>query len=507
MQIGAAFTVAVISIALGLLVGRYVWPASRGADPALLDKARVDLSLLQQERDALRTQLARVDVQRESSANEAMRSREESARFAERVDSLVRKAAEQSEALTELRNQVDQARNAGQDAEKEVVRLREHEASLIKKISEQEQQLSDQQNRLTTEFENIANRVLADNAHRLSETSDKSLAGIVDPLRDKISEFQSKVESTYSQEQRDVLSLKTQIELLLQTSTAIGSQADGLAKALRGDSNQIGRWGELTLERILEAAGLQEGREYITQGRGLGLTTEDGRAQRPDVIVSLPQGRTVVVDSKVSLASYDRLVATQDESFRNQLVADMREHIDELSERRYQDNEKLQAHEYALMFVPIEGALAAVLNKDPELFLYAWNQRVVLVGPSTLLMTMRTVHRMWQYERQSENAQEIARLAGEMCDKVSASLGDLNSVAEKVKGALDAHYSAVKRLSTGRQNVLTIGERIRGLGVSTRREPPTMLIEGVSPAAVSDDGEESAPASEGDVSTAPPVPR
>jgi DNA recombination protein RmuC len=494
MQIGAVVTVAVISIILGLLVGRYVWPSRHGVDPILLDKARVDLSLLQQECGARRAQLARLEVDRESATNEAAKNREDAARLTERVEALVRKTNEQSDAAIGLQGQLDQARSSGQEAEKEVVRLREREASLTKKIGEQEQRLAGQQSQLTTEFENIANRILSDNARRLSETSDRSLADIVDPLRERIKEFQNKIESTYGEEQRDVLSLKTQIELLLQTSAAIGSQADGLAKALRGDSKQIGRWGELVLERILEAAGLQEGREYVTQGRGLGLTTEEGRAQRPDVIVNLPQGRTVIVDSKVSLANYDRLIATQDDSFRAELVADMRRHIDELARRRYQDNEKLEAHEYALMFVPIEGAVAAALTKDPEISLYGWQQRVVLVGPSTLLMTMRTVHRMWRYERQSENAQEIARLAGEMCDKVSASLGDLNSVAEKIKAALEAHYAAVKRLSTGRQNVLTIGERIRSLGVSTRKEPPTMLIEGVSTAAVSDDSEESTPA-------------
>jgi DNA recombination protein RmuC len=507
MQTAAALVVAAIVIALSLLAGRYVWPASRGVDPALLEKARVDLSLLQQECSTIRTELARREVDCETAVHEATKNREDVVKLTERAEMMIGKTNEQADAIAKLQSQLDQARSSGQGAEKEVARLTEREASLLKKVADQERQLAGQQSRLTTEFENIANKVLADNARRLSETSDRSLAGIVDPLREKITEFQNKVETTYSQEQREVLSLKTQIELLLQTSTTIGSQADGLAKALRGDSKQIGRWGELTLERILEAAGLQEGREYITQGRGLGLTAEDGRGQRPDVIVNLPQGRTVIVDSKVSLASYDRLIATQEDGFRAQLVADMREHVDELAERRYQDNEKLQAHDYALMFVPIEGALAAALNKDPELFLYGWNQRVVLVGPSTLLMTMRTVHRMWQYERQSENAQEIARLAGEMCDKVSASLGDLNSVAEKIKAALDAHYGAVKRLSTGRQNVLTIGERIRGLGVGTKTEPPTMLIEGVSTAAISDDGQEGAPTDEGDATTAPPLPR
>jgi len=156
----------------------------------------------------------------------------------------------------------------------------------------------------------------------------------------------------------------------------------------------------------------------------------------------------------------------------------MKGHIDDLSGKRYQENEQLRAHDCALMFVPIEGALAAALMREPELFVYAWDRRVVLVGPPTLLMTMQTVRSIWQYELQRQNAQEIARLAGDLCDKVGTSLGDLNDVAEKIRGALNAHNEAVKRLSTGRGNALSIGERIRSLGVKTKKSMPPMLVDG-----------------------------
>ena len=190
-----------------------------------------------------------------------------------------------------------------------------------------------------------------------------------------------------------------------------------VAKALRGDSQLLGRWGELALERILEAAGLTEGREFISQGRGLGLRSDAGGLQKPDIIVMLPEQRMLIIDSKAPLIGYERLIGAKEEAERvasgEQFVRDVKGHIDGLASKRYQDNEKLVAHDCVLMFVPIEGALAAAFTREPELFTYAWDRRVVLVGPSTLLMTMRTVASIWRYELQGQNAQEIARLAGE----------------------------------------------------------------------------------------------
>jgi DNA recombination protein RmuC len=374
----------------------------------------------------------------------------------------------------------------------DVARLTERETALSRRIAEQAAQLADTQIQLTSEFENIANRILKANASELSESSQKGLNSILDPLRERIQDFQNKVETTYASETREVLSLKEQIKLLVETSHAVGSQADGLAKALRGDSQLLGRWGEVALERILEAAGLSEGREYISQGRGLGLRNDSGGLQKPDIIIVLPESRTMIIDSKVPLAGYERLIAVADETepggLRGQFVRDVKGHIDGLAGKRYQENDQLTAHDCVLMFVPIEGALAAALTSDPELFSYAWGRHVVLVGPSTLLMTMRTVAQIWRYELQGQNAQEIARLAGELCDKVRLSLADLNVVAEKMADANSAHNEAVKRLSTGRGNLLSIGERIRTLGVKSK-PMPAMLVDGVTIAATEAFGE------------------
>jgi DNA recombination protein RmuC len=444
---------AVLGTLLGVALGRYVWPAIRSSDPEALQSAHIEV-----------------------------------ARLRERVESLTKEAEEQGRL----------ARTAAAEAKAsvaEVARLNEREKALSEKVAEQTALLAEQQTQLTSEFENIANRILRANAADLSASSQKALESVLNPLRERIQDFQTKIETVYDSETREVLSLKEQIRLIVETSSAIGTQADGLARALRGDSQLRGRWGELALERILEAAGLTEGREYVSQGRGLGLKSDSGGTQKPDIIVMLPEGRTVIVDSKVPLIGYERLIAAGDDGERaassDRFVRDVKGHIDGLAGKRYQENDKLAAHDCVLMFVPIEGALAAALTRDPELFTYAWNRSVVLVGPPTLLMTMRTVASIWRYEQQGQNAQEIARLAGDLCDKVSLSLGDLNTVAEKMNGALAAHSEAVKRLSTGKGNALSVGERIRSLGVKTRRPMPAMLVDGV---AISSESEELAEA-------------
>ena len=489
--VSAGILFMVVGCLLGVVLGRYVWPAIRGCHTAALLTAQMQATKFEEECRSLHGQMEQLEAERAARIEELRQSGQEAARLSERVESLKTQVEEQAKRVRLLEGQRDEARAEAKAAAGEVARLTEREKALSTKVAEQAAQLADQQKQLTAEFENIATRVLKANALELSDGSQKALAAILDPLRERIQDFQKKVETAYESETREVLSLKEQIRLVVDTSNAIGSQADGLAKALRGDSQLRGRWGELALERILEAAGLTEGREYILQGRGLGLKSDTGGIQKPDVVVMLPEGRTMIIDSKVALIGYDRLSVASDETEREvcgaQFVRDVKGHIEGLAGKRYQENQKLAAHDCVLMFVPIEGALAAALTKEPELFIYGWDRHVVLVGPSTLLMTMRTVASIWRYEQQGQNAQEIARLAGDLCDKISMSLGDLNVVAEKMNGALAAHKEAVKRLSTGRGNALSVGERIRSLGVKTKRPLPAMLVDGM---AITSDAEE-----------------
>lgn len=475
---------ALLGVALGVLLGRYVWPESSAVLADLAD-ARTEAARHQQEASDLRTKTGELIARNAALGHEV-------AKLSERVENLTRIAEDKVRQLEAIESERSHVAAELANARAEVARLTERESALLEKIESQAAQVAEMQKQLKTEFENIATRILKANATELSETSQKTLGAILTPLRERIQEFQQRVETTYQAETREVLSLKEQIKLVVETSNAIGTQADGLAKALRGDKQLLGRWGEIALERILEAAGLQEGREFISQGRGLKLKDEDGSRQKPDIVVILPEKRTLIIDSKVSLIGYERLITASDESeresYRDAFVRDIKAHIDGLSGKRYQENDTLQAHDSVLMFVPIEGALAAALTCEPELFAYAWDRRVVLVGPPTLLMTMRTVASIWRYEQQGQNAQVIARLAADLCDKISLSLTDLNTVGEKMRCAVDAHNEAIKRLGTGKGNALSIGERMRQLGVRPRRPVPAMLVDGL-PMIVETEGE------------------
>jgi len=387
-----------------------------------------------------------------------------------------------NEKIKGLEKIVEEFRKQTAEKERELTKLTATHANLLEDLTEKKKELLELQTKLTAEFENIATKILKANASELSETSQKQIAAILDPLRERIKDFEGKVENTYDAEKREVLSLKEQIRLMVDTTQNLGSKADGLAKALKGDAQLLGRWGELVLEGILKAAGLEEGREFITQGRALGLKNEAGSTQKPDVILLLPERRTMVIDSKVSLASYDRLIGAKDEAERlqhtAQFVRDMKGHIDDLGHKRYQDNEQISAHDCVLMFVPIEGALAAALTAEPQLFSYAWDKRVVLVGPPTLLMTLRTVASTWQYERRNQNAKAIADQAARLYDKLVGFVADLNEVSEKISKAAAAHDAAVKKLATGKGNALKAAEKLIDMGVGPKSKLKFVIIDG-----------------------------
>jgi DNA recombination protein RmuC len=492
--LGVGIFLVLLGACVGLVLGRFVWPSVRGIHPDVFGQAQNETVRRQQECEFLRGRVEELNAQCTAAVGQVKASGEEVARLTERIASLTQQTEDQIARLRKTESERNDVSNEAKKAGEQIAALTEREKTLTDKITAQTAQLNEMQKQLTTEFENIANRILKVNAAELSESSRKALAATIDPFRERMQEFQKKVETAYDAETREVLSLKEHIKLVMETSHAIGSQADGLAKALRGDSQLLGRWGELALERILETAGLQEGREYITQGRGLKLKSEEGGLQRPDVIVLLPEQRSMIIDSKVPLACYERLITTRDDDervlLRQQFVRDVKGHIDSLAGKRYQENNALRAHDCVLMFVPIEGALAAALTSEPDLFAYAWERHVVLVGPPTLLMTLRTVASIWRYQQQGENAQEIARLAGELCDKISNSIGDLNAVAEKIHAALGAHSDAMKRLFTGRGNALALGDRIKGLGVKAKR-PPNVITDGSPLIFASSEGEES----------------
>jgi len=333
---------------------------------------------------------------------------------------------------------------------------------------------------LQTQFENLANKILDQKAHSIRETQEKNLSVLLKPLKEKIQEFQKKVEETYSHESRERFALKKEIEKIVEANQQITQEANNLTKALRGDVKAQGNWGEIVLERILEASGLRKDQEYTVQGKDMGLADSEGKRLRPDVIVHLPEDKHIIVDSKVSLVHYDRYIgeiekekkATHLKAFLDSIHG----HTSELSQKSYQNLEGLRSPEFVFMFVPIEGAYSLAVQVEPNLFSHAWDKKVIIVTPSTLLSSLWTVASIWKQERQNRHAFEIARQSGNLYDKFVGFVADLLKVGDHIEKTKDVYSDAMNKLKTGKGNIISRVEQIKKLGAKTSKDLPTHLV-------------------------------
>ena len=349
---------------------------------------------------------------------------------------------------------------------------------LKEQLAEQKQAMADLQKRLTTEFENMANRILKERAAELSETSKKDLGAILNPLKDNIAEFKQQVHEAYSLEMRDKAGLREQLKLLTEQNARISDEANNLTKALKGDVKQQGNWGEIVLERVLEMSGLHIGREFEREA----VSKDDNDAnKRPDVIVHLPDNKHVVIDSKVSLVAYDRLVNAPDnaayETALKEQVASLKKHVNELAAKNYPNLPGLNAPDFVLMFVPIEAMFSVAVDADKNLFAYAWEKKIVIVSPTTLLATLRTIASIWQQENQTKNAFEIARLGGVLYDKMVGFIDDFQKIKRSLDAADKAYNDALGKMSTGKGNMLNTATRIKELGAKAGKTIPQNLLQ------------------------------
>ena len=349
---------------------------------------------------------------------------------------------------------------------------------LKEQLAEQKQAMADLQKRLTTEFENMANRILKERAAELSETSKKDLSAILNPLKDNIAEFKQQVREAYSLEMRDKAGLREQLKLLTEQNARISDEANNLTKALKGDVKQQGNWGEIVLERVLEMSGLHIGREFEREA----VSKDDSdAAKRPDVIVHLPDNKHVVIDSKVSLVAYDRLVNAPDnaayETALKEQVASLKKHVNELAAKNYPNLPGLNAPDFVLMFVPIEAMFSVAVDADKNLFAYAWEKKIVIVSPTTLLATLRTIASIWQQENQTKNAFEIARLGGVLYDKMVGFIDDFQKIKRSLDAADKAYNDALGKMSTGKGNMLNTATRIKELGAKAGKTIPQNLLQ------------------------------
>ncbi len=352
----------------------------------------------------------------------------------------------------------------------------EHESGVVKMaaetkaLEEKMALLKDAKEQLNNEFTLLANRIFEEKQANFSEQSQQNIKASVDPLREQIESFRKKVEDAYDKENAERNKLVGHILELQKQTQQIGLDAINLTNALKGDNKAQGSWGEVILERLLEQSGLQKGIEYDVQ---VSLQNEAGQRRHPDVIVRLPEEKDIVIDSKVSLVHYEQAVSAIDDKARQEAlkrhVVSMRTHIQQLSHKSYEKLEGIRSLDFVFLFVPIEAAFMAAMQQDPMLFQDAYDKHIILVSPTTLMATLRTVENIWRYEKQNRNAEEIARQAGGLYDQFALMLEAFSDIGKQLEKAQEAYDLTQKRWSTGRGNVIRRIEQLRKLGAKTKK--------------------------------------
>ena len=352
--------------------------------------------------------------------------------------------------------------------------------NLNEKLSEQKKELESIQEKFTKEFENLANKILEEKSSKFTEQNKENLKTILNPLNEKIKLFEDKVDKTHKESIDYHAALRQQIIGLKELNEQMSKEAVNLTKALKGDSKTQGNWGELILERVLEKSGLEKDREYFLE-KSFSTDEANKTRLRPDVIINLPDNKKMIIDSKVSLTDYERYANAEDESEKARFLKDhinsLNRHVSQLSEKKYEDIYEIESPDFVLLFVPIDPAFAIAINTDNQLYNKAFEKNIVIVTPSTLLATLRTIDSMWQNEKQQRNAIEIARQAGALYDKFEGLVNDLTKVGKKMDEAKNEYKGAMNKLVEGRGNLITSVEKIKKLGAKAKKSLPENIIE------------------------------
>jgi len=338
--------------------------------------------------------------------------------------------------------------------------------------------LNEAKEALTIQFKNLANDILDDKTRRFTEQNALSLDALLKPLQTKLTEFKEQVSTSYANESRERFALKNEIERLSALNVKMSDETRSLTQALKGDSKVQGNWGELVLESILESSGLRKGEEYLVQDSH---TQVDGSRLQPDIVVRLPEGRHLVVDSKVSITAYARHAESVDaDTAQIELTAhiqSLRQHIQGLSSKNYSSLYGVGSVDFVLMFIPIEPAFLLALKSAPNLYQEALAKNIVLVCPSTLMATLRTVAHLWRQDHQNKNALEIARQCGALYDKFVGFVDDMEKLGQRIDQAQTSYHDAFNKLKTGKGNLIRTAEKVRELGVKPSKTLPTGLLD------------------------------
>lgn len=343
---------------------------------------------------------------------------------------------------------------------------------LKEKYSLQEKHHLESNQMLELRLKEISQQIFDEKSKRFREDSLRGMELMLNPFKDKMNDFQKKVEEMHMIDTKDRLKLHVEIERIVMTGQKMSLETENLTRALKGDVKLQGNWGEMILQRVLEASGLREGEEFTLQGKDMKLKDEDGRHQMPDVVINLPEGKHLIIDSKVTLVSYERYVNDGTEEDLSNFLDSIYEHIKGLSRKSYHQLDKIISPDYVMLFVPMEGAFTLSMQKDKELFSFAWERNIVIVSPSTLLATLRTVASLWKQEKQNKNAIEIARQAGALYDKFVGVAEDLDQMQLQIRRVGDSFDHLKGKMLSGKGSLASRMENLKELGAKSSKSLP-----------------------------------
>lgn len=362
----------------------------------------------------------------------------------------------------------------GQD----LARLETVNQHLTEKLGEQKQEVEAIQEKLAVQFRNLANDLLEEKSKKFTDQNKVNLEGLLKPLGERIQEFEKQVVQTNKESLERNVALRTEVKKLSELNAQITKEAENLTKAIKGDTKNQGTWGEFILENILEKSGLIKDREYRVQAS---FVTAEGKRYQPDVIIKLPEGKHIIIDAKVSLVNYEQFFNTEQPSERalalKKHIQSIRKHIKELSEKNYQNEYDIKGLDFVLMFVPIEPAFSLAVQHDLELFNGAYEKNIVLVSPTTLMVTLRTIANIWKHEYQNHNALEIAQQGGALYDKFVGFVEDLKHLGRQMDIAQKAYVEAMKKLHEGKGNLVNRAQNIKNLGARTSKVLDPNLVD------------------------------
>ncbi len=405
-----------------------------------------------------------------------LKSKSEKSTLEERQNQLTSTITELKQTVDKIENEREEIRKEKEFLNSELSRKNADYDNLQELNLKRDKELEERQEQLRKDFELLANKILEEKSLKFTEQNKENIKQILNPLQEKIQVFEKKVEDTQKESISMHSALKEQLLGLKDLNVQMTKEATNLTKALKGDSKMQGNWGELVLERVLEKSGLEKDREYFVQQS---FTLEDGARVLPDVVLLLPDNKKMIIDSKVSLTDYERFVNTEDEEkeiFLKSHINSIKKHIDQLSEKNYQDLYDIESPDFVLMFVPIEPAFAVVINEDNSIYNKAFEKNIVIVTPSTLLATLRTIDTMWNNEKQQRNAIEIARQAGALYDKFEGLVNDLTGVGKKIDAAKTDYSAAMNKLVEGKGNLITSVEKLKKLGAKAKKALPETIL-------------------------------